>query len=151
MKLTFFCLLFFCFFLKSPYTKIIFESSFEDGATNTAESIKAGDRKIDLIENFQLERWPLKNGKGIIESNYKSNSDKFTYKQRRGNKLSGVKGLNHNHPKGVIIFCQGLEKWDEISPDICLTDSAAIFSDYSCLIPVSKDIDRRVILKSIMP
>jgi AraC-like DNA-binding protein len=99
----------------------IFYSSFESTPFLTAESIAAGTEAFSLVPDKEISWWPQKNGRGIIQGFSPEMSDTFVYARRRGNRLTGVKGLRFFHPRFSDIRLGTIKPWTEHSPPIFTT------------------------------
>jgi len=56
---------------------------------------------IVLVKNGNLKDWPENGGVGIIEGNFPDHLEKFKYREKSGNVLKGVTGIQRNHSAWV--------------------------------------------------
>ncbi|MFH1760291.1 MAG: hypothetical protein ABIA63_04245, partial [bacterium] len=141
----------FVFFTYNIFPAILLHSTFEKGMTTVSRPVKPGQKRIYLLENFRMHQWPLQDGRGIIQGNRPSKMESFSYEKRIQNRLEGVNGITLSHPMGTQIIFGDLREWNEIAPGIHIVDSAAMFGNYACCIPVTGEMDTRRVRTRILP
>lgn len=96
------------------YSAVLFHADFETGQTVVFEAVKPGDHTIRLAPGTAVTQWPEKDGIGLIEGNCPARSEEFSYARRRGQTLSGVRGITGFHPRFCPIQTSTLENWGPV-------------------------------------
>jgi AraC-like DNA-binding protein len=115
--------LFLCFpvkiFPQNPENdSVIFQSSFESPAYLTHTPLAPDSESIRLVPSRDMDRWPLKGGRGIIQGHHPEFADTFVYRTRKNNVLRGVRGMMHPYPRFSDIRFGTMVPWTEHSPPI---------------------------------
>ena len=97
-------------FAQESYSETFFESTFEGGTTLLAESLGPGAKKIILFPVDDLFAWDPAGGRGWIKG-----IGRFTYAQREGRFLYGVKGVSTAAPAYTEVLTAGFFGWDDVS------------------------------------
>jgi len=101
------------FFPNGLFSKVHFQSDFEEGTLFISEVIKPHQESFSVFPGKALSEWPAQNGKGIIYLHPNSKAVEFKYEKIKGNKFLGVIGLEKHFPKFSIISFGSCGDWLE--------------------------------------
>lgn len=128
------------------HSAVLFHADFETGKSVVFEAVKPGDHTIQLAPCTAVSQWPEKDGIGVIEGNFPARSEEFSYARRRGETLSGVRGITALHPRFCPIQTSTLKNWgpvgytSEARDFISLRRAGALSDGYSACISMASPL-----------
>jgi AraC-like DNA-binding protein len=99
-------------------SKILFSSNFEMGELFIADSVKKGQKSIQVFYGPEWNNWKERNGKGIIIHKSHLIFNDFSYEKKNTRKFKGITGIKDNFPRFSKIAYSGLSEWQERSATI---------------------------------